>query len=102
MCIRDRYAPIVKRRVEEPFGEAHERWHQQRRGRYVEFNLLYDRGVRFGLDGGRVESIMVSAPPRVRWDYDVAPEEGSEEARLVERAQEAEGVVTDRRARRDG
>lgn len=78
------YAPIVKRRVEEPFGEAHERWHQQRRGRYVEFNLLYDRGVRFGLDGGRVESIMVSAPPRVRWDYDVAPEEGSEEARLVD------------------
>ena len=50
----------------------------------MEFNLLYDRGVRFGLDGGRVESIMVSAPPRVRWDYDVAPPEGSEEARLVE------------------
>ena len=72
----------MKRRVEEPFGEAHERWHQQRRGRCVGFSLLYDRGVRFGLDGGRVESIMVSAPPRVRWDYDVAPEEERREARL--------------------
>lgn len=78
------YEPIVERRRDAPFDEANEKWHHQRRGRYVEFNLLYDRGVRFGLDGGRVESIMVSAPPRVRWDYDVAPPEGSEEARLVE------------------
>ena len=78
------YEPIVERRRDAPFDEANEKWHQQRRGRYVEFNLLYDRGVRFGLDGGRVESIMVSAPPRVRWDYDVSPPEGSEEARLVE------------------
>ena len=80
----DSYEPIVKRRWALPYGAAQEKWHHQRRGRYVEFNLLYDRGVRFGLDGGRVESIMVSAPPRVRWDYDAAPAPGSEEARLVE------------------
>ena len=80
----DSYEPIVKRRWSVPYDAANEKWHHQRRGRYVEFNLLYDRGVRFGLDGGRVESIMVSAPPRVRWDYDAKPAPGSEEARLVE------------------
>lgn len=56
----------------------------RRRGRYLEFNLTVDRGVKFGLDGGRVESIMVSAPPLVAWKYNVVPAPGSEEERLVQ------------------
>ena len=52
--------------------------------RYQEFNLLYDRGVKFGLDGGRVESIMVSAPPLIAWEYNVVPAEGSREAALLQ------------------
>ena len=77
------YVPIVERRNDLSFGERQRRFQLYRRGRYVEFNLLYDRETVFGLrTDGRVESILMSLPPLVRWDYDVHPEPGSEEARL--------------------
>jgi coproporphyrinogen III oxidase len=78
------YLPIVARRATEPYGEPERNWQLQRRGRYVEFNLIYDRGTLFGLKtNGRVESILMSLPPLVRWDYDVMPKPGSKEAELV-------------------
>lgn len=82
--ILESWTPIAERRRSMAFSEEQRRWQLLRRGRYVEFNLLYDRGVRFGLDGGRIESVMVSAPPLVAWDYDVRPADGTPEARLLE------------------
>lgn len=79
------YLPIVERRRALPYGEAERRWQEIRRGRYVEFNLVLDRGTLFGLEtGGRTESVLMSLPPRVRFVYGHAPEPGSPEARLVE------------------
>jgi coproporphyrinogen III oxidase len=78
------YLPIVERRMATPYTEAQRAWQEIRRGRYVEFNLLYDRGTVFGLETrGRTESILMSLPPRVRWVYDHHAAAGSEEAKLV-------------------
>jgi len=77
------YAPIVERRRNAPYGERERDWQAYRRGRYVEFNLVYDRGTLFGLQsGGRTEAILVSLPPLVRWRYDWQPAPGSAEAKL--------------------
>jgi len=77
------YAPIVERRKELPFGERERDFQMYRRGRYVEFNLVYDRGTLFGLQtGGRTESILMSLPPIVKWRYDWHPQPGSKEAEL--------------------
>ena len=79
------YRPIVERRKDMPFTRQQKDFQLCRRGRYVEFNLVYDRGTLFGLQsGGRVESILMSLPPRVHWQYNREPEAGTEEARLVE------------------
>lgn len=78
------YLPIVERRRTLPFGEAERIWQLRRRGRYVEFNLIHDRGTLFGLKtNGRIESIFMSLPPLVRWDYDVGAQPGSPEAELL-------------------
>ncbi|ASK90418.1 MULTISPECIES: oxygen-dependent coproporphyrinogen oxidase [Xanthomonas] len=81
----DAYLPIVERRKDTPYGEREREFQLYRRGRYVEFNLVYDRGTLFGLQsGGRAESILMSLPPRVRWEYGFTPEPGSAEARLAD------------------
>lgn len=80
------YMPIVERRRAMPFGQRERDFQKYRRGRYVEFNLVHDRGTLFGLQsGGRTESILVSMPPEVSWRYDYRPEECSAEAELYER-----------------
>ena len=81
----DAYLPIVRHRRDTPYGEREREFQLYRRGRYVEFNLIYDRGTVFGLQsGGRTESILISLPPRVRWRYDWKPEPGTREAELYE------------------
>ena len=77
------YLPLVQRRRDTPYGERERDFQAYRRGRYVEFNLVWDRGTLFGLQsGGRTESILMSMPPVVRWRYDWAPDPGTPEARL--------------------
>lgn len=80
----DAYLPIIERRRNTPYGERERDFQAYRRGRYVEFNLVYDRGTLFGLQsGGRTESILMSLPPIVRWRYGETSEEGSPEAALL-------------------
>jgi len=79
------YVPIVARRRDHPYGERERDFQAYRRGRYVEFNLVWDRGTLFGLQsGGRTESILMSLPPVVKWRYDWNPAKGSAEAKLYE------------------
>jgi len=79
------YAPILQKRKDTPYGDRERQFQLYRRGRYVEYNLVFDRGTLFGLQtGGRTESILMSLPPLVRWDYDYHPESGSAEAKLYE------------------
>jgi len=78
------YGPIIEKHKNDSFAEEEKRWQQLRRGRYVEFNLVYDRGTIFGLKtSGRIESILMSLPETARWDYDHHPEEGSPEAEFL-------------------
>jgi coproporphyrinogen III oxidase len=79
------YLPIVEKRKSNPFGENEIKWQEIRRGRYVEFNLIHDRGTLFGLKtNGRTESILMSLPPRARWIYNYNPEPGSREDELLQ------------------
>lgn len=79
------YLPIAEKRKDTPFTEQHRHWQEIRRGRYVEFNLLHDRGTLFGLKtNGRTESILMSLPPTVRFEYDYQPAKGSEEEKLID------------------
>ncbi len=78
------YVPILEQRKDIPFTQAQRNWQEIRRGRYVEFNLVHDKGTLFGLKtNGRIESILMSLPPHVQWVYDHHPEKGSEEERLI-------------------
>ncbi len=79
------YLPIVEKRKDLPFTPAHKHWQEVRRGRYVEFNLVHDRGTLFGLKtNGRTESILMSLPPTVRFEYNDIPDAGSEEEKLLQ------------------
>jgi coproporphyrinogen III oxidase len=79
------YLPIVEKRMSTPYGEKEQEWQEIRRGRYVEFNLIHDRGTLFGLKtNGRTESILMSLPPRARWEYNYQPAQGSPEAILLD------------------
>ncbi|KAJ3011514.1 Coproporphyrinogen-III oxidase [Thoreauomyces humboldtii] len=84
--IVEQYIPIVKRRMDMPYTEENKQWQQLRRGRYVEFNLVHDRGTKFGLatPGVRIESVLMSLPLTARWEYCHTPAEGSPEAKVLE------------------
>lgn len=82
--IEDAYLPILKRRKDTPYGEREREWQLLRRGRYAEFNLVYDRGTTFGLQtGGHIEAILMSLPPYAHWAFDHRPEPGTKEAEML-------------------
>lgn len=84
-AIPEAYLPIVKRRQDTPFGARERQWQLYRRGRYVEFNLIYDRGTLFGLQtGGNIEAILMSMPPYAHWTFNYQPEPGSPEAAMLD------------------
>lgn len=94
-CFTDAYFPIVERRMNNAYSAPQRRWQEIRRGRYVEFNLVYDRGTLFGLKtNGRIESILMSLPPVVQWPYDFHPQKGSPEAELIEVLQHPKDWLT--------
>ena len=81
----DAYIPILKKRMDNNFTSAERNWQEIRRGRYVEFNLVHDKGTLFGLKtNGRIESILMSLPPKVQWQYNYHPKEGSKEKKLLD------------------
>lgn len=81
----DSYVPIVNKRKDMPYSQDHRNWQEIRRGRYVEFNLVHDKGTLFGLKtNGRIESILMSLPPHVQWQYNFHPKSGSEEEKLLQ------------------
>ncbi len=78
------YLPIVEKRKNIVYNNKHRNWQEIRRGRYAEFNLIHDKGTLFGLQtNGRIESIIMSLPPKVQWVYDYCPARGSEEKKLL-------------------
>ena len=85
MALSEAYLPILEKRKDHPYEDAHKEWQEVRRGRYVEFNLVYDRGTRFGLNtDGRIESILMSLPLKARWEYQHQPASGSHEEKTLE------------------
>lgn len=89
------YTPIVERRMHLPYTPEQRKWQEIRRGRYVEFNLVHDKGTLFGLKtNGRIESILMSLPPHVQWVYDHQPEPGSDEEKLVKVLREPRSWLT--------
>jgi len=96
------YVPLVVKHKDDEFTPEQKEWQQMRRGRYVEFNLVYDRGTTFGLrTGGRIESILMSLPLTARWEYDQKPEPGSPEQRLIDACTTPEDWLADKKEKED-